>query len=333
MRAPSFGAPSSDLYAAAHEMTTWADQSGFHTLLVGEHHGTDDGYTSSPAVLAASLAAATSRIKVRLSALLLPLHDPIDVAEQIATLDLLTNGRVEVVFGMGYVPQEYAMFGVDMTTRAALMDERVRAVVDALQGPTTFQGRPVHVTPSSSQRPHPPIYMGGAVRASALRAARLNVGFVEQTANAILVDTYLEECRRLERTPCPVMRVPAHYSVFVAEDVEKAWVDLSPYVVHNANAYNSMASAGNIKGPFASQIDPHDQAAIRSRGGCKVLTPEECVQHLVRAAESGTMVQFVPLLGGIDPEFGWRSLELLRSLVLPRLDDAGVAWQGIDGET
>lgn len=267
MRSPSFGAPIGALYDAAHHMAAWADDQGFRTMLLGEHHATADGYTSTPAVVAASLAARTSRIRVRLRAVLLPLHDPVDVAEQIASLDVLTVGRVEVVFGAGYVPEEYAMFGVDLAARAQLMDEGVRAVVDALTGPSEYRGRPVNVTPACIQQPHPPIYVGGGVPASARRAARLDVGFAPQVANARLVDVYLDECRRLGRAPRPVMQTPEHYAVFVAEDVERAWTELAPHVAHNANSYASMTTAGSINSPFAAEISPGDRAALLSRGG------------------------------------------------------------------
>ena len=94
MRYPNWvSAERADLYRwAADEMAQFADAVGFHVLLIGEHHGTDDGYTSAPFVAAASFSARTASLRVRMRAVLLALHDPVDLAEQLLTLDVLTAG-------------------------------------------------------------------------------------------------------------------------------------------------------------------------------------------------------------------------------------------------
>ncbi len=94
MRAPSFGAPAGDLYAAALDMCAWADELGFDVVGIGEHHASDDGYLPSPLVFAAAAAARTRRIKLRPSVLLAPLYDPIKLAEDTAVLQILSRGRL-----------------------------------------------------------------------------------------------------------------------------------------------------------------------------------------------------------------------------------------------
>src|ERR1700722_5576123 len=94
MRAPDFGTPAPILYAAALEMAAWADTKGVDYVCVMEHHGSPGGYIPAPFVMGAALAARTKRMTLQLGAVLLPLHDPVELAEQMAVLDLISGGRL-----------------------------------------------------------------------------------------------------------------------------------------------------------------------------------------------------------------------------------------------
>ena len=98
-RSPDFGAPPADLYAAALDMAEFAEANGFTAVVVSEHHASDDGYLPSPIVLAAAIAGRTSTIPVSVAALLVPLYDPVRLAEDIAVLDHVSRGRVSYIAG------------------------------------------------------------------------------------------------------------------------------------------------------------------------------------------------------------------------------------------
>ena len=99
---PAFGAASaSDIYRAALEQMKWADAHGFDFLVLSEHHGIDDGWMPAPITIAASILAMTERAPILLSASILPLHDPIRIAEQIAVIDNAFPGRLWTVLGAG----------------------------------------------------------------------------------------------------------------------------------------------------------------------------------------------------------------------------------------
>src|SRR5688572_17203361 len=135
MRAPSFGAASAaELHRAALDMAAWADRVGIHAVALSEHHGTGDGYLPSPIVAASAIAARTERILINISALLLPLHDPLRVAEDLAVADLLSGGRISVVLGLGYREEEYTMFGAPWADRGAHFDECIQVLLDAWSG-------------------------------------------------------------------------------------------------------------------------------------------------------------------------------------------------------
>ena len=122
--------------------------SGFDMLTLSEHHASPDGYLPSPLVLGGAMAARTKQIALWISALLLPLHDPIRLAEDLAVLDLISGGRVSLVTGLGYRPIEYAMFGKEWTRRGKLLDENLDVMIKAWTGePFEHRGETVQVTP------------------------------------------------------------------------------------------------------------------------------------------------------------------------------------------
>ena len=133
----------SDTYKAALDIAEYIDRHGFAMATLDEHHGANDGWMTSTLVTAGMLLARTRTMNVALYALLLPLHDPLRVAEDIAVLDLASGGRLSpVVLGLGYRPEEYAMFAKDWSNRGQLFDECVDALLKAWTGePFEFRGR------------------------------------------------------------------------------------------------------------------------------------------------------------------------------------------------
>src|SRR2546429_8052573 len=118
LRAPSFGAvPHAELYAACLEQCAWADGHGFDSVVLSEHHGVEDGYLPAPLVLAAAIAGRTQHIRISIAAVLVPLHDPVRLAEQLAVLDLASGSRTSLIAGLGYRPEEFAMAGGERAQR------------------------------------------------------------------------------------------------------------------------------------------------------------------------------------------------------------------------
>jgi alkanesulfonate monooxygenase SsuD/methylene tetrahydromethanopterin reductase-like flavin-dependent oxidoreductase (luciferase family) len=149
MRAPDFGAPIGELYTAALEQCVWADALGFDAVHVAEHHGTEDGYLPSSLVFCSAVAARTKDITLQPSALLVTLHHPLRLAEDLAVLDILSGGgRVNVVAGIGYLEREFDMFGVDFAARAQTFEVKLDVLRAALRGePFECNGRTVVVSP------------------------------------------------------------------------------------------------------------------------------------------------------------------------------------------
>jgi len=318
MRSPAFGAPTAELYGAAVEMAAFGDRIGVGGINLMQHHGSEDGYLPQPFTLCAAMAAVTKRIRFTLGAVILPLHDPVEIAEQIAIVDLLTNGRVSVIFGAGYVPDEFAMFGKSLRDRAKLLDSGIETILRALDGERfeTPEGRPVFVRPLPTKDPRDIIMAGGAVPASARRAARYDIGFGPMTPT--IVDLYLEECAKHGRAPRQYYRpVPGQpLAIHLCEDPDAGWDEIAPHAVHLITEYAKWAAqeGDDSNSPFKGLTDP---AVLRQAGLFAAWTPEQLVER-AKAVPEGGQLGFQPLLGGLDPAEGWKSLKLLEQ-VLPDL--------------
>lgn len=331
MRGPAFGTPLPELYRTALEMAEYADEHGVDVILLTEHHGSDDGYCPAPTVLAGGMAARSKRARIRLAAVILPLHNPVAVAEQALVLDQMSDGRVEVVIGAGFVPSEFAMFGRRLGERARLLDDGIPIVAQALSGEQVRVGdHRFVVTPRAVQKPRPPLYIAGGVAAAARRAARHADGFFPLVADADLRQVYLTECEALNKPPGRFLEVPTALFVHVADDPERAWNQLGAHVFHDLNSYGKWtyeSTGHDSSSPFArtpfAPVD--DLAAARATGLYKVVTVDECLRLMGDLDQRGHPVMLTPLLAGIAPEIAWPSVELFFGQVLPKYHaDKGV---------
>ncbi len=318
LRAPAFSSASpSELYAAALDMAVWAEEKGFALITLSEHHVTDDGYLPSPLVMAGCIAGRTRQIRIGIMALLLPLYDPVRLAEDLAILDIASGGRVATTLGLGYRPEEYALFGADWKGRGRVMDESIDVLLRAWRGEEfEYQGRRVKLAPLPVSRPHPFIAVAGSSRASARRAARFGLPFQPAVDTPEILELYRTECERLGVAQ-PVLIPPGSGRMtWVSEDPDRTWSEIGPHLLHDATSYASWQPAGQRS---VVHSDARTLEALRAEGKYRVLSPDECVAE-ARAAGPGASFLHFPLCGGTPPALAWRSLELFADRVLPRLD-------------
>lgn len=312
------GTSMAERYEAALDMAEWADRLGFYTLVLSEHHGSDDGYLPSALTMAAAMAARTKRVRIRVAAVVAAFHDPVRLAEDAAVVDHLSRGRLDLVVGAGYVPSEFEMFGVDVKERIRRTVETVTVLRAAWSGkPFEHRGRTVTVTPAPYRPGGPALELGGSSEGAARRAARLGVGFM--AAEAGIWDFYRDEMIRLGHPdPGPYLGGDTGF-VHLAQDVEEGWRLIAPYALHESNAYGQWLREG---GPGTAEVYRQAESIteIRASGQYRVLRPDDLVAEL--SAQGPLAVGLLhPMMGGIPPEAAWESLRLFETEVLPRLTE------------
>jgi alkanesulfonate monooxygenase SsuD/methylene tetrahydromethanopterin reductase-like flavin-dependent oxidoreductase (luciferase family) len=319
-RAPAF-APESlpEIYATALEQFAWADAHGFDSLVLSEHHGVDDGWLPAPLTMAAAVLARTANARLMISATILPLHDPIRVAEQIAVLDNAFPGRMWVVFGAGYRVEEFDMAGMEHAARGRILEEHVGAVVEALSGESfEWRGREVRVTPKPVTDPRRMLFVGGGVPAAARRAARLRLAMFPMNSDAAVREAYFDEARKIGFDRGFVLQPVGPTFVHVADDPERAWAEIGKYVLYEAQTYASFQTPGQHSTPgiHATSVDD-----LKASPQYVVGTPEDVLARLREVPAQGGIV-FNPLAGGLPSALAWSSLELFAEKVLPGLRDS-----------
>jgi luciferase family oxidoreductase group 1 len=182
MQSPS-GRPSEEIYARAIEQAQAAETLGFRNVWIGEHHFSTYGYVSRPLQLASYIAAKTTRLRVGTAVIVVPLHHPLLIAEEIAMLDILSNGRADIGLGRGYQRYEFERLGLKLDSGGERWEESLDIILKAFEGkPFGYEGKlfsfpETAIYPKPVQKPRPPIWITAQSQYSIEAAAKrgLNV--------------------------------------------------------------------------------------------------------------------------------------------------------------
>ncbi len=298
---PSLNSESlSSRYQAMLEMAEFVDKHGFFMATFEEHHGADNAWSPTPLINAATVLARTTNLSASISALLLPLHDPIRVAEDIAVIDLMSGGRLTVILGLGYRPSEYQLMGKNWENRGKLMDESVQTLLNAWTGePFEYRGEIHQITPSPVTKPHPFIMIGGTSKVAARRAAKFGLPLSPAAHLPELEAYYYEQCEIHGTQGFCAMPDQETQMTFVAEDPDKAWAELGQFFLNEASKYASWQTSDISSAVHSHATTPNE---LRKEGIYQVVTPSEAVQ-LERIVHH-------PLCGGMPVDKAWESLQL-----------------------
>jgi alkanesulfonate monooxygenase SsuD/methylene tetrahydromethanopterin reductase-like flavin-dependent oxidoreductase (luciferase family) len=269
-------------YAETLQLAQLAEDAGFDSVWVSEHHGAADGYLPSLPVLLGALAAVTRRVELGMGVVLGPFQHPLRFAEDCAVLDNLSGGRLLAGLAPGWREEEFRAFGVPLAERVARTADLVRVCRLAWAGQRfSFQGRfwnyeAVAVTPSPA---HPiPIFLGGFVEKAAERAGRLGDGFLA-SRNSFdrfreLVDAFDAGARASGRDP-QELSVGFLHNAFVTADggtPEEVWRG----AWHQLGTYVAWASTDTPEVPY--QLPPVDRRQVEARTALG--TPDQVVDRL-----------------------------------------------------
>lgn len=302
-------------YQAAIDMAAYADSMGFTSVNVEEHHVAENGWLPSPLTMAAAIAARTEHCSIGVMALLVALYDPIRLAEDIAVVDLLSNGRLNFVAGMGYREIEFHVANKPFAERGKWMDHVLETLLKAwADEPFDYNGRMVNVTPKPFTRPHPFFLVGGMSKPAVRRAARLGLPFAPPVADPELEAYYHAECRKHGHagfTHSP----PADFSVlFIHEDPDAAWKDYGKYFLNEAIEYSSWKTEG-VHRPL--EFASNSVEALREEKRYEIITPAECAARHHEREDFFAAIH--PLIGGMPLDAAWASLKLYAEEVVQPL--------------
>lgn len=240
--------PWDEFYRSHLGLIADSEHMGFDNAWLTEHHFVDDGYSPSLLPIAAAVAARTDRIRIGTFLLLLPLHSPVRVAEDTATVDLISEGRFDLGVGLGYRAAEFDDQGIPVRERAGRMQEGLAVVRQLLCGESvTFEGkynslRNIRISPPALQQPHPPIWVGGSAPKAIERAARLGFHFLSGgPGSAEVYDKALRECGQDPRS----FNVAATIPTYVARTREQAWEIAAEPLHYMASGYLDWTSQAN----------------------------------------------------------------------------------------
>ena len=320
------------IYADVLDLCAAAERLGFDAVWLSEHHFVDDGYMPSLLPVAAAIAARTTRVQIGTGVLIAPLHDPLRLAEDAATVDLLSAGRLVLGLGAGYRDEEFAGFGQDKAALGVVMDETLTLLHTAWAGrPVRHRGAEVLLRPRPHRNGGPPIWLGARSGPAIRRAARLADGLL---AARVTPEQFAAQVRVLDEALATVGRDPAEVTVSVHCPVfawpgPGAWPLVEPHLFYSEWKYQDMVGtpygqrAGQSPVPPTPTAPPAltDQAREKLRVGALVGSPAE-VARVIGAYAAGAgphPFHFVARLywPGMDPALMREAMAVFAAEVMP----------------
>ena len=307
----------SELYGSTLELCEEADRLGVSSIWLSEHHQFEDDYLPQPLVFAASVAARTRRARIGTAVTLAPMRSPQLLAEEAAVLDIISDGRLELGLGAGYMRHEFELYEVSYPKRRTTTVGYVQRVRELWSSGA--------VTPRPQQQPLP-LWLGFQGPVGARRAGRLGEGLL--SVRRELFADYRAGLAEGGHPP-ETARVAGHFNLWASHDPERAWGLIEQYVRNQWDAYAAHA----VKGTGEPAPPPIDAQAWRrnglgaQRGHFCLGTPDEVATALadyIAGTPIQTVIAFAGLPGMAHDQVG-ENIRLLVNDLAPALKNATAA--------
>lgn len=269
-----------DVYAQTLEQVRLLDAAGLDLVWFSEHHFVEDGYLPNFVPVAAAVAAQTQRIRISTDIALLPFCHPLRLAEDLAVLEQLSGGRMELGAGLGYAPHEFETFGIPVAQRVSRTEECLQILRLAFRGePFDFHGKRYHfdnvrITPSYVQPGGPPLWIASTNPRAMERALRFDAHLLPQGPRSQTLDNWRARLNEMGRSP-DAYRVGIIRSFYVTDDRERDWPALRNAERYRMQVYGRFASAAGTGGLSKSADAKHINQRVVAG------TVDECAAELV----------------------------------------------------
>jgi len=281
----------------AHHLQAWVEleRQGFDGIAINEHHGTPFGLGNSPNLIAAAISQLTRRLKILIYGNLLPIHEPLRLAEELAMLDCLTGGRLISGFARG-IPREYKAYNVNLADSRARFEEAWEIIKHAWQDDVfSYEGkfwtyRDVAIWPRPVQQPHPPVWVPVTTSQETLEWAGKENAPITPGAVATLgarqdMVRYYAECLARHGHQITPDHIVAGASVYIADSREQALREAGPYMLYffhtlfsHGNLFNvgGQRQAGYVREEGLGWLRPeHREEFLKSLQGFRHVTMED----------------------------------------------------------
>lgn len=325
MRNPAFAGRSfEDFYAQVLGQVRWAEEQGIDAVWVPEHHFVEDGYVPSPFVVLSAIAAQTTRLRLGTGVIVPAFHNPIRLAEDAATLSIISNGRFDLGMALGYHKGDFEAFGHRIENRVSLLEETVEVIRRAMSGQSVaFDAKRFHlpdVTISPIPERPPRILLGAHKKVAIERVARIGDGFLSGTSANSDSDgddheVYLRALADLGKNPDDAYISAGQWEI-IAEDPEAAWVnEIGDCALYKMNMYLSWGAFPTMTGRFESRDELLDRGFFTLSDGPTAATK---LTRVLANRPQIRSVQSQPLIAGESFESSYARLEYyIREVVQP----------------
>jgi alkanesulfonate monooxygenase SsuD/methylene tetrahydromethanopterin reductase-like flavin-dependent oxidoreductase (luciferase family) len=331
------------------ELATFAEEMGFDSVWLAEHHFSPYGLVGNPLVYAAALAQRTTRLTIGTAVLILPFYEPVRLAEEIALVDVLSDGRLQVGIGRGYQPLEFAGFRVDQGEARSRTDEVAEILRLALsQESFEFHGQhfdipQTSIFPRPVQRPHPPILRAAVSRESFKRYGESGEPILTSpnfTPVDVVQDQFRTYVAALEDHGHDVSAYdrPLMQQTFIATTEEEAYAGPRESAMWYQRllgtlvpgAHGETAPAGYEQWQrIAANIDTIEYDQI-FKGGAVFATPETAIERIDELRRVAGVNHYIGWFdfGGLDLERAKRSIRLFAEEVMPAFASGSASGDG-----
>lgn len=311
--------PFSAMYRDYLDQIARAESLGFGSVWLTEHHFCEDGYTPSPLVIAAAIGERTKTMRIGTNLIVLPLHNPVRIAEDAATLSLLTGGRFDLGVGIGYRQPEFEAFGRELKFRPSMLEDACEIIRRGWNGePVNYSGKRfglgnLAITPTPEQTPA--LLIGGMTEPAIDRVARIGDGFL--STGGIGIDTYLQALERHGKDPAKGRIVLGCWAL-ISDDPKAEAQRAGPHALYQANEYIKWGAFG----PPGEVPEFPDAATALDQGLYELWNANEAVDRLSALLEQYPQIEdihFWAQLPGEPVSAGDRRIDYIADTVLPRI--------------